>query len=570
MQATPRGDFTVDVPGVGAGVDYLYVIDGDHALPDPVSRWQPHGVHGPSRTVAADAFAWSDAAWSGLATMADHVIYELHVGTFTEAGTFDAIVPRLGALRALGITAIELMPVAEFPGDRNWGYDGVALYAPHGRYGGPEGLKRLVDAAHGHGLAVVLDVVYNHVGPEGNYLDRFGPYFTERYRTPWGRAVNYDGPGSDGVRRHVIDNARHWITEYHIDALRVDAVHGIYDLGARHVLAELTDVVRAQGAALGRTVHLIAESDQNDPRVVCPTDDGGLGFDAQWADDLHHALHVALTGETDGYYADFAGDVLHDALPTALATPFVYGGRYSPARDRVHGASAESVPRDRFVVCAQNHDQVGNRAAGDRLSTLVDEARRRFAAAVVLLSGYVPLLFMGEEYGETRPFPYFVSHSDPALVDAVRAGRRREFADFPWEAVPDPQDAATFRSAILDWERRERADGATMLAWYDELLTLRRGEPALRPGAADVRVRHEPHASSWTMTFTPHAPSARAVCVLFNGAPTAVTMPVPDGLPEDREWTPLHGVPAADQPTIALPAFGVAIFGATARATAVR
>ncbi|HVE77491.1 MAG TPA: malto-oligosyltrehalose trehalohydrolase [Gemmatimonadaceae bacterium] len=486
-----RGDDGVwsgTVADAAAGTRYRYVVGGKD-VPDPVSRWQPEGVHGPSVVVDPGAFRWTDGAWKGI-EMADHVIYELHVGTFTAAGTFDAAIERLPALRELGVTSIEIMPVAEFPGTRNWGYDGVALYAPQSSYGGPEGLRRLVDAAHREGIAVVLDVVYNHVGPEGNYLDAFGPYFTEAYKTPWGRAVNYDGPDSPEVRRFVIDNALHWVTEYHVDALRLDAVHGIFDFGARHVLAEMGAAVREQARRLGRRVQLIGESDLNDPRVVRGPERGGWGLDAQWSDDFHHAVHALLAGESGGYYADFTGGV--PMLAKAIAERFIYDGRYAPHRRRFHGAPASDVSAEHFVICLQNHDQVGNRALGERLTTLAEGDRPALAAALLLLSPYVPLLFMGEEYGETRPFQYFVSHTDRELLDAVRKGRQEEFKAFAWgEDVPDPGAEETFAGSKLDWAARERPGHRERLALYRELLQLRRAEPALRPGAARARVRHD-------------------------------------------------------------------------------
>ena len=380
------------------------------------------------------------------------------------------------------------MPVAQFPGSRNWGYDGVFPYAAQGTYGGPEGLRRFVDAAHAAGLAVILDVVYNHLGPEGNVLEAYGPYFTDRYRTPWGRAVNYDDADSDEVRRYVLDNARHWIVEHHVDGLRLDAVHAIFDFGARHVLAELADELHALGAALGRRVLVIAESDLNDPRLVRSPDRGGYGLDAQWSDDFHHAVHAALTGEQTGYYEDFGGV---EPVARALAERFVYSGRRSGHRRRCHGAPALDVPADRFVVAVQNHDQVGNRARGERLGGLVEPDRQRLAAALLLLSPYVPLLFQGEEYGETNPFLYFTSHGDPALVEAVRAGRRREFAAFAWRGeVPDPQAEETFLRSRPDPSRAEGQPHAGMLALHRELLRLRRVEPALRPGSAATAVTH--------------------------------------------------------------------------------
>jgi maltooligosyltrehalose trehalohydrolase len=436
-----------------------------------VSRWQPDGVHGPSRVVDPGAFEWTDGEWRGI-PMADYIIYELHVGTFTPAGTFDGVIDDLPRLRELGVTAIEIMPIGEFPGGRNWGYDGAHLYAVQSTYGGPDGLKRLVDAAHAAGMAVVLDVVYNHLGPEGNYLDAFGPYFTDRYRTPWGRAVNYDGAGSDEVRRLVIDNALYWVTEYHVDGLRLDAVHGIFDFGALHVLQELAEAVHRQAEQLGRTVVVIGESDLNDPKLIRLPEEGGYGLDAQWSDDFHHAVHVALTGERSGYYADFGGV---EMIAESLREPFVYALRYAPSRQRRHGAPSTGIPRERFVVAIQNHDQVGNRAAGDRLSTLVSPEQLKVAVALLLLSPYVPLLFMGEEYGETNPFQYFVSHGDAQLVDAVRRGRREEFAAFGWsDAVPDPQAESTFESSKLDRRKLEDPQHAGMCELYRDLIAMRK------------------------------------------------------------------------------------------------
>jgi maltooligosyltrehalose trehalohydrolase len=436
-------------------------------------------------------FEWTDGDWAGL-TVRDLIIYELHVGSFTRDGTFDAVIHRLKPLRDLGITAIELMPVAEFPGRRNWGYDGVSLYAPQSSYGGPQALRRLVNAAHRAGLAVILDVVYNHLGPEGNYLRDFGPYFTDRYRTLWGEGWNLDGPESDEVRRYILDNALYWITEFRLDGLRLDAADTIVDQSALHVLEELTAAVHRQGRLLGRRVNVIAESAANDPRFVRSPEVGGYGLDAQWSDDFHHAVHVALTREQKGYFADFGGVA---PVAKALAERFVNDGRYSVSRGRRHGRPAVDVPADRFVVCVQNHDQVGNRALGERLSALVSPEALRLAAAILLLSPYVPLLFMGEEYGETHPFLYFVSHSDPKLVDAVREGRRREFAAFGWRGeVPDPQAEATFDASRLDWDAAHRPPHVQLRALYRDLLGLRRVLLALKPGVATVRVRHDERA----------------------------------------------------------------------------
>jgi maltooligosyltrehalose trehalohydrolase len=487
----PDGVHHGTIRRVPAGTDYSYRLDGGPDRPDPVSRWRPHGVHGPTRIVDPGAFHWSDESWRGIEAP-DLVIYELHVGTFTPAGTFDGVVERLPAVRDLGITAIEIMPVAEFPGSRNWGYDGVSPYAVQSSYGGPNGLKRLVDAAHRAGLAVLLDVVYNHLGPEGNYLAEFGPYFSDRHKTAWGEGFNLDGPDSDEVRRYLVDNAVHWVTEYHLDGLRLDAADRIMDLSPLHIAEEIGDAVHAQGGALGRRTLVVAEIDANDPRWVRGRDVGGYGLDAHWSDDFHHAVHAALTGERTGYYADFGGP---GAVAKVLAERYVNDGRYSAHRRRRHGRPAMGVPADRFVVCIQNHDQTGNRARGERLAALVSADALRLAAAILLLSPYLPLLFMGEEHGEINPFLYFTSHGDPVLVEAVRQGRRREFEAFVWNGeIPDPQAEDTFERSRPRWERADSPDGARIRALYRDLLRLRRSESALRPGAAAVRVRHDDSA----------------------------------------------------------------------------
>ncbi|MEO5817987.1 MAG: malto-oligosyltrehalose trehalohydrolase [Gemmatimonadaceae bacterium] len=481
-----RGVWEVAVPGAKAEDRYGYRIDDGDPLPDPVSRSQPDGVHGLSEIVDPGTFIWTDDQWRGLA-LQDFVIYEIHVGTFTPEGTFEAAAARLPELLSLGVTAIELMPLASFPGRRNWGYDGVHHYAPQHSYGGPQGLKRLVNAAHAHGIGVVLDVVYNHVGPEGNYLDRYGPYFTEAYRTPWGRAVNYDGPGSDAVRRWAHDNALYWVSEFHVDALRLDAVQGIFDFGSLSFLEELSDEIHEIGRQLGRKVQLMAESDLNDPKLLRAPEKGGFGLDSQWADDVHHTIHTSLTGESHGYYRDFCGIA---TVADVYREPFFYARRYAPHRDRTHGRSASGVPRQRFIVSAQNHDQVGNRPNGERLATLVGPDRQRLAAALVLLSPYVPLLFMGEEYGETSPFLYFIEHGDADLIEAVRTGRKREFeAIGKHEAQVDPQAEETFLRSKLDWSRRASEAGGCLVSLYCDLLALRRDEPALKPGDSETHVQ---------------------------------------------------------------------------------
>ncbi len=513
--------------GVEPGALYRFRLDGGLERADPASRFQPQGVHGPSQIVNP-AFGWTDGNWRGI-SLSRYIIYELHVGAFTAPGTFDAAIDRLGDLVDLGITAVELMPVAQFPGERNWGYDGVFPFATQNSYGGPEGLKRFVDACHRRGLAVVLDVVYNHLGPEGNYLGDFGPYFSDTYRTPWGAPLNFDGPHSDEVRRYFIENALVWITEYHLDALRLDAVHAILDFSARPFLQELAEAVKLIAEGLGRRIHLIAESALNDTRLIRPPELGGLGLDAQWNDDLHHALHAVLTGERRGYYRDFGR---FDQLLKALQQGFVYDGEYSAYRQRRHGNSSRSIPPQRMVVFAQNHDQVGNRMQGDRLGCIVPFEALKLAAGIILLSPNLPLLFMGEEYGETAPFPYFVSHSDPELAAAVRRGRREEFAAFGWQGdPPDPQAEATFASAKLTPEVR-LTPGPHRHVWdfHRKLIALRRGSGALSapdPSSQEVfRVGH------WRIGGIRRRREAEELCIIFHAGEAAVSARVP--LPAGR------------------------------------
>jgi maltooligosyltrehalose trehalohydrolase len=459
----------------GEETRYFFNIEGTDR-PDPASRLQPEGVHGPSEIVA-DNFVWTDREWRGI-PLDDYVIYELHVGTFTSEGTFDAIIPKLDALRALGITVVELMPIAQFPGTRNWGYDGTYMGAAQNSYGGPKALKRLVDACHARGLALALDVVYNHLGPEGNYLSEYGPYFTDRYKTHWGSALNFDGAQSDHVRWFFIHNALQWIDEFHVDALRVDAVHAIVDHSAEPFLQDLTTAVRTRAQELGRQVYTIAESDLNDPRVITSKEQLGLGFDTQWTDDFHHSLHAILTGEQDGYYQGFgrAGD-----LARVLKTGYLYTGQYSPYRGRKYGADPRTSDGRKFIVSAQNHDQVGNRMLGERLSTLVSWDQLKVIAAAVILSPFIPMIFMGEEYGEKAPFQYFTSHTDSDLIEAVRRGRLEEFDDFEWEGEPpDPHDEQTFERSKLRWESLQREEHQMILGLYRSLLRVRRETPALR------------------------------------------------------------------------------------------
>jgi maltooligosyltrehalose trehalohydrolase len=479
------GQYFQGLVPAAAGDRYWYWLDGTLRRPDPASRSQPDGVHGPSRVIDP-MFAWSDREWRGIA-LEEFIIYELHVGTFTPQGTFDGVISRLDYLTELGITAVELMPVAQFPGERNWGYDGTFPFAPQNSYGGAESLKRLVDACHSRGLAVILDVVYNHLGPEGNYLHGFGPYFTDRYRTPWGDAVNFDGPDSDPVRHYFISNALYWITEYHIDALRLDAIHGIYDFSALHILRELAEAVHQQGEELGRRAHVIAESDLNDVRVINSPESGGYGLDAQWSDDFHHALRTLLTNDRAGYYGDFG---LFPDLVKSFREGFVLSGGYSSFRKRRHGSSSANIPPSQLVVFSQNHDQVGNRMAGERPGEHLSLPQLKLAAATVLLSPYLPLLFMGEEYAESAPFPYFVSQGDAELVEAIRQGRLEEFAAFDSQgSPPDPQSEATFLSAKLNQEQRRQGDHRIIFDFYCELIRLRKEcAPLARLSREDMQV----------------------------------------------------------------------------------
>jgi maltooligosyltrehalose trehalohydrolase len=449
---------------------YMFELDGGIKRPDPASFYQPGGVHKPSAVVDHGSFTWSDSAWE-VPDPRSMIIYEIHVGTFTPEGTFEAVTCRLQELRDTGITAIEIMPVAQFPGQRNWGYDGTYPFAVQNSYGGPDQLKNLVNAAHREGIAVILDVVYNHLGPEGNYLRDFGPYFTDTYQTPWGEAVNFDGPHSNHVRHYFICNALYWFGQFHIDALRLDAVHGIFDLGAKHILSELSEEVRAFAGMIGRPCCLIAESDLNDSRVIRDPERGGYGIDIQWNDDYHHSLHSLLTGEESGYYQDF-GSI--DDLATAIREGFVYSWKYSRFRKRFHGNRSSDLPPDSFVIFSQNHDQVGNRAFGERLSALVPFEALKLAAAAVLLTPGIPLLFMGEEYGEQSPFLYFIHHGDSELVSAVREGRKMEFAPFIGDREPpDPQAVETYEASRLQWELRGQEKHNALLQFYRHLIRFR-------------------------------------------------------------------------------------------------
>ncbi len=468
------------------GTDYAFSLDGGPARPDPRSAWQPAGVHGPSRVFDTARFTWTDDGWAGV-DVRGRVLYELHVGTFTDEGTLDAACEHLEDLVALGVDVVELMPLAPFDGDRGWGYDGVGPWAVHEAYGGPAALQRFVDAAHAHGLAVCLDVVHNHLGPAGAYVGDFGPYWTDAHHTPWGSAINLDQPGSDEVRAWLIGSALRWLRDFHVDALRLDAVHELRDDSDRHLLSELSDEVAALSAELGRPLSLVAETDLNDVVAITPTSEGGWGMTAQWADDVHHAIHALVTGERHGYYVDFGSPA---TLRKALTRVFVHDGGRSTFRDRDWGRPIpEGTDGHRFVVFVQDHDQVGNRAIGDRPSARLDAGRLACEAALLLLSPFTPMLFMGEEWGTRRPFPFFTSFTDPDLAQAVRDGRRGEFAGHGWAAlygrevdVPDPQDPATRDAAVLDRDERTHGDHARLLEWYRTLVALRRSSADLASG----------------------------------------------------------------------------------------
>jgi maltooligosyltrehalose trehalohydrolase len=481
-----------------AGTEYQYEVDGGEALPDPRSAFQPEGVNGPSLIVDHSAYKWNDSGWQA-PPLSSGVIYELHIGTFTQQGTFLSAIERLDYLVDLGITHVELLPVAEFSGSVGWGYDGVDPFAPHHLYGSPDELKQLVNACHERGLAVLLDVVYNHLGPVGNYLSRFGPYFTDAYHTPWGSAVNFDHEGSLEVRRYFIDNALMWLQDYHFDGLRLDAIHAFFDKSAVHFLEELSDAVDSLAAHLRRHFVLIAESDLNDPRVVTSREAGGFGIDAQWSDDFHHALHAVVTGEKNGYYEDFGSFA---QLSKALRQAFVYDGVYSSHRKRIHGRLPCNLSGHHFLAYIQNHDQVGNRAMGERLNHLTTLERTKIAAALVLTSPFIPMLFQGEEYAASAPFQYFTHHEDKSLAESVSNGRRNEFAAFGWkpESIPDPQDPATLERSKLDWAEIENQPHADLHAWYKRLIELRQKFACLTDGRLhNVHVDFDDKASWFKM-----------------------------------------------------------------------
>ncbi|MFH2201803.1 MAG: malto-oligosyltrehalose trehalohydrolase [Elusimicrobiota bacterium] len=526
LQAGADGIFHAVVDGVEPGMRYLYVLDGGTALPDPASYYQPEGCRGPSEIVDP-AFSWSSAYWCGV-PLQDYIIYELHIGTFTAQGTFDAAIERLKDLRALGVTAVEIMPVAQFPGTRNWGYDGVYPYAVQNSYGGPAGLKRFVDACHELGLAAVLDVVYNHTGPDGGSLDSFGPYFTDRYRSPWGPVFNFDGPDSGGVRRFFLDNVRYWLEEFRFDALRLDAVSAIYDASPRPFLQELGEAVDDFRRRTNRLVYTLAETQANDSRFVRPREMGGLGLDAQWSFDFHHSLHALLTGEDAGYYADYGRTA---DLAKAFREGFVYTGQHSRYWRRRHGSPAEHISARKLIVYAQNHDETGNRPGGERFGSLLSFAAQKLAAGCVLLSPYVPLLFMGEEYGETAPFQFFVDPENPAVGEQCRAGREREALGFGWPQTPqDPREPEIFAQSKLQWQLRGRGRHQMLLAFYRELIRLRREHPVLKErDKGHVRAEAVEAEKLLTLQRTNKQGAAVFAAFHFGDVDLAAALPVPVG-----------------------------------------
>lgn len=535
MTRDPMGYWTARVNDVPSGARYFYRLDGEKKIPDPASRAQPEGVHGASAVLETD-FPWTDGQWKGL-PMSEMVMYELHVGTFTRSHDFEGVIQKLPYLKSLGVNAIELLPVSQFPGERNWGYDGVYPFATQHSYGGAKGLKKLVDAAHRSGIAVVLDVVYNHQGPEGNYLGAFGPYFTDKYKTGWGQAINFDDAWCDGVRNYYWQNALMWLDEFHIDGLRLDAVHAIWDFSARHFLEVLSANTRALEQQSGRQKVLIAEFDLNNPRYVIPVEKGGVGLDGQWVDEFHHALHALVTGEVDGYYEDF-GNIDH--LARSFTDSYVYTGQYSIHRKKQFGREPLGTTYDQFVVFIQNHDQTGNRMLGDRLSTLVSPEAVKLAAAAYLLSPHVPMLFMGEEYGEKNPFQYFISHTDEKLVELVRQGRKKEFSYFKWEGdVPDPQSEKTFQKCVLSWSVEHSPEAKKLFAFYKHLISMRK-RPAMKGTMRDT-LKVLSAGNNVICIARQHGNDYLLIVLNFNTQPTTYTLPVDFPLKKildsaSREW----------------------------------
>jgi len=571
LEAGPDG-YHETTASCGVGTRYRYVLEDGQEYADPASRSQPEGVHGPSEVVDLRAHEWHDSGYRAR-PLSEQVIYELHIGTFSAEGSFEAAIDELDDLAELGVGAIEIMPVAQFPGRRNWGYDGVFPFAVQDSYGGYRGLQRLVDACHQRRLGVVLDVVYNHLGPEGDVLGSFAPYFTDRYSTPWGKALNFDGPGSDEVRAYFIQNARQWFRDFHIDALRLDAVHEIIDRNATSFLAELASSTAELRGQLGSAFYLIAESADNEPRLVSPKASGGIGLDAVWNDDFHHALHVAVTGEKFGYYLDYTGA---DDLARAMDAGFVYQGEHSPYRRRKHGAPSVGLDPERFVIFAQNHDHIGNRPKGDRLVTMISQDQARLVAAALFFSPGIPLVFMGEEYGETAPFPYFIDHSDPGLIEAVRAGRAEEYASLAEQGpLFDPADESSFAAARIDRSLRHKGGHAGTFELYRELIALRRENPAL---ARSKRVEARAQAEAGVITLVRTHPEDTVVGLFnFTADRAGAVLPaprIPSGGPRLGEaWANLFdpGEAVLDQGTrVSLAPWGFAAYHLRPRPGAAR
>ncbi len=555
------GDWwTVDVPDTAPECDYGFLLDDDPVpVPDPRSRRQPDGVHGLSRGYDASRFDWSDAGWTGR-VLPGSVLYELHIGTFTPDGTFDSAIERLPHLVELGVDAVQLLPANAFNGVHNWGYDGVLWYAVHEGYGGPEGYQRFVDACHGHGLAVYQDVVYNHLGPSGNYLPRFGPYLADAGSNTWGASINLSGLDSEPVRRYIVDNALMWLRDYHVDGLRLDAVHALVDHGARHILEQLAEEVAALEPHVGRPLTLVAESDLNDPRLITPREAGGYGLTAQWSDDFHHALHSLLTGERQGYYYDFGDGGGYPVVAKVLTHGFFHDGTWSSFRHRRHGRrlDRDRTPAWRLLGYLQNHDQIGNRAVGDRLSAELSPGQLAVGATLVLTSPLTPMLFMGEEWGATTPWEFFTSHPEPELGTATAQGRIHEFAEHGWDAedIPDPQDPRTFERSKLDWSELHVEPHRSLLDTYRGLLALRRTEPELTdPSLVAVEVHYD-EAEQWLVV---HRGSLR---IAANLAATAVPVDVRGEI--DRVLFATGAVPPYEGSVISLDAGSAAVLRVSA------
>jgi maltooligosyltrehalose trehalohydrolase len=557
LELTRSDDGWWDRPGLdlAPGTDYGFLVDGEGPFPDPRSRRQPDGVHGLSRVIGATGNELSDVEWTGR-QLAGAVIYELHIGTFTPEGTFDAAAEKLDHLASIGVDFVELLPVNAFNGTHNWGYDGVLWYAVHEGYGGPDGYRRFVDACHAAGLGVIQDVVYNHLGPSGNYLPKFGPYLTDGPGNTWGSSLNLDGPDSDTVRRYIVDNALMWLGEYGVDGLRLDAVHALVDSRATHLLEQMASEVGALSAAVGRPLTLIAESDLNDPTLITPREANGYGLDAQWSDDFHHAVHVALTGEVTGYYADFEP---LSALEKVLTRGFFHDGTFSSFRGRTHGRpiDTERMPAWRLVVANQNHDQIGNRAIGDRLSAQLDAGQLAIAATLTLLGPFTPMLFMGEEWGASTPWQFFTSHPEPELGTATAEGRIAEFARMGWDpdVVPDPQDPSTFENSKLDWRELEQTDHERILSFYQALAVVRRERAEFTdPRFGQIRVRLD-ETDRWLILHRGDS------AVVLNFSSSARAVPVPAGQVLLSFTASGQGVDAPQGGSLTVPAHSVVVLG---------